>query len=65
MSTHAGSLLLCCLHFSDKKSEQAKDMHLMKRLTSALKTRDMDPGKDLENLLRLFLNDNSCFLLFT
>ncbi|XP_024116985.1 rab3 GTPase-activating protein non-catalytic subunit [Oryzias melastigma] len=31
------------LALSDKKSEQAKDMHLMKRLTSVLKNRDLDP----------------------
>ncbi|XP_078796486.1 rab3 GTPase-activating protein non-catalytic subunit isoform X2 [Oryzias latipes] len=42
------------LALSDKKSEQAKDMHLMKRLTSALKTRDMDP-ETLENEARSVL----------
>lgn len=46
VARNAGSLTLCPLHFSDKKSEQAKDMHLMKRLTSVLKNRDLDPGKD-------------------
>lgn len=31
--------------FSDKKSERAKDMHLLKRLTMLLKNREADPGK--------------------
>lgn len=31
--------------FSDKKSERAKDMHLLKRLTMLLKNREVDPGK--------------------
>ncbi|XP_061599089.1 rab3 GTPase-activating protein non-catalytic subunit isoform X2 [Cololabis saira] len=31
------------LALSDKKSEQAKDMHLVKRLTTMLKSRDVDP----------------------
>lgn len=33
--------------FSDKKSERAKDMHLLKRLTMILKNRDLDPGENL------------------
>ncbi|XP_035809977.2 rab3 GTPase-activating protein non-catalytic subunit isoform X2 [Amphiprion ocellaris] len=31
------------LALSDKKSEQAKDMHLVKRLTTLLKSRDVEP----------------------
>ncbi|CAG5866197.1 unnamed protein product [Menidia menidia] len=32
------------LALSDKKSERARDMHLVKRLTALLKSRDMDPA---------------------
>ncbi|KAM4724270.1 rab3 GTPase-activating protein non-catalytic subunit isoform 2-T2 [Anableps anableps] len=31
------------LALSDKKNERARDMHLLKRLTAVLKSRDMDP----------------------
>lgn len=31
------------LALSDKKNERARDMHLLKRLTAALKSRDVDP----------------------
>ncbi|XP_076848214.1 LOW QUALITY PROTEIN: rab3 GTPase-activating protein non-catalytic subunit [Brachyhypopomus gauderio] len=33
------------LALSDKKSERAKDMHLLKRLTSALRIRQLDPAQ--------------------
>uniref|UniRef100_A0A8B9HS35 RAB3 GTPase activating protein subunit 2 (non-catalytic) n=1 Tax=Astyanax mexicanus TaxID=7994 RepID=A0A8B9HS35_ASTMX len=39
------------LALSDKKSERAKDMHLLKRLTALLKSREIDPGEALESLL--------------
>lgn len=60
--------LLCRLHFSDKKSEQAKDMHLVKRLTTMLRSRDVDPGEDhrSENPSEMEENptlDQSCFTL--
>uniref|UniRef100_A0A4W5R507 RAB3 GTPase activating protein subunit 2 (non-catalytic) n=1 Tax=Hucho hucho TaxID=62062 RepID=A0A4W5R507_9TELE len=32
------------LALSDKKSERAKDMHLLKRLTTLLKSREVEPG---------------------
>uniref|UniRef100_A0AAR2JUW2 RAB3 GTPase activating protein subunit 2 (non-catalytic) n=1 Tax=Pygocentrus nattereri TaxID=42514 RepID=A0AAR2JUW2_PYGNA len=32
------------LALSDKKSERAKDMHLLKRLTALLRSRDLDPS---------------------
>lgn len=32
-------------HFSDKKSERAKDIHLFKRLTTLLRSREVEPGK--------------------
>lgn len=31
---------------SDKKSERAKDMHLLKRLTSLLRSREVEPGQN-------------------
>ena len=31
--------------FSDKKSERAKDLHLLKRLTTLLKSRELEPGE--------------------
>lgn len=34
--------------FSDKKSERAKDMHLLKRLTMLLKNREVDSGKKIK-----------------
>ena len=34
------------LHFSDKKSERAKDLHLLKRLTTLLRSRGVEPGKN-------------------
>lgn len=37
--------------FSDKKSERAKDMHLLKRLTMLLKNREVDPGKMIKLLI--------------
>uniref|UniRef100_A0A3Q1EL20 RAB3 GTPase activating protein subunit 2 (non-catalytic) n=1 Tax=Acanthochromis polyacanthus TaxID=80966 RepID=A0A3Q1EL20_9TELE len=46
LEIHFNCILLFLLHFSDKKSEQAKDMHLVKRLTTLLKSRDA-----LESLL--------------
>uniref|UniRef100_W5NKA0 Uncharacterized protein n=1 Tax=Lepisosteus oculatus TaxID=7918 RepID=W5NKA0_LEPOC len=33
------------LALSDKKSERARDMHLLKRLNALLKTRDAQPGE--------------------
>lgn len=30
---------------SDKKSERAKDMHLLKRLTAVLRSREVEPGR--------------------
>lgn len=38
-------------HFSDKKSERAKDIHLFKRLTTLLRSREVEPGK--RQVLRL------------
>uniref|UniRef100_W5LI54 RAB3 GTPase activating protein subunit 2 (non-catalytic) n=1 Tax=Astyanax mexicanus TaxID=7994 RepID=W5LI54_ASTMX len=35
------------LALSDKKSERAKDMHLLKRLTALLKSREIDPGESI------------------
>uniref|UniRef100_A0A4W6CFD1 RAB3 GTPase activating protein subunit 2 (non-catalytic) n=1 Tax=Lates calcarifer TaxID=8187 RepID=A0A4W6CFD1_LATCA len=34
------------LALSDKKSERAKDMHLLKRLTTLLRSREVEPGKE-------------------
>uniref|UniRef100_A0A3B4VAW8 RAB3 GTPase activating protein subunit 2 (non-catalytic) n=1 Tax=Seriola dumerili TaxID=41447 RepID=A0A3B4VAW8_SERDU len=42
-TTHPNLIFLCPVHFSDKKSERAKDMHLLKRLTTILKSRDLEP----------------------
>uniref|UniRef100_A0A672HQF6 RAB3 GTPase activating protein subunit 2 (non-catalytic) n=1 Tax=Salarias fasciatus TaxID=181472 RepID=A0A672HQF6_SALFA len=44
------------LALSDKKCERAKDMHLMKRLTAVLKSRDVEPDV-LENEARSILLD--------
>uniref|UniRef100_A0A3Q1G3L2 RAB3 GTPase activating protein subunit 2 (non-catalytic) n=1 Tax=Acanthochromis polyacanthus TaxID=80966 RepID=A0A3Q1G3L2_9TELE len=44
------------LALSDKKSEQAKDMHLVKRLTTLLKSRDVEPDI-LESEARSILLD--------
>ncbi|KAM4542363.1 rab3 GTPase-activating protein non-catalytic subunit isoform 2-T2 [Odontesthes bonariensis] len=44
------------LALSDKKSERAKDMHLVKRITALLKSRDIDPDT-LENEAKCALLD--------
>ncbi|XP_041828613.1 rab3 GTPase-activating protein non-catalytic subunit isoform X3 [Melanotaenia boesemani] len=44
------------LALSDKKSERAKDMHLVKKLSAILKSRDVDP-ETLENEARNVLLD--------
>uniref|UniRef100_A0A8B9HL98 RAB3 GTPase activating protein subunit 2 (non-catalytic) n=1 Tax=Astyanax mexicanus TaxID=7994 RepID=A0A8B9HL98_ASTMX len=41
------------LALSDKKSERAKDMHLLKRLTALLKSREIDPGEAQSILLEI------------
>ncbi|KAF0044808.1 hypothetical protein F2P81_003966 [Scophthalmus maximus] len=43
-------------HCSDKKSERAKDMHLLKRLTTILRSREMEPDI-LENEAKIVLLD--------
>ena len=45
IATHPNLIVLYCLHFSDKKSERAKDIHLLKRLTTLLRSREVEPGK--------------------
>lgn len=36
---------LFCVLVSDKKSERAKDMHLLRRLTTLLRAREVEPGQ--------------------
>lgn len=45
LSIILGYLLL----FSDKKCERAKDMHLLKRLTAVLRSREVEPGERQKN----------------
>uniref|UniRef100_A0A3B4VB07 RAB3 GTPase activating protein subunit 2 (non-catalytic) n=1 Tax=Seriola dumerili TaxID=41447 RepID=A0A3B4VB07_SERDU len=47
------------LALSDKKSERAKDMHLLKRLTTILKSRDLDLCFSLQALESLLSNKNA------
>lgn len=44
---------LCHLDFSDKKSERAKDMHLLKRLMVLLRSREVEPGKRCMRAIRM------------
>ncbi len=38
-------ICLFCVLVSDKKSERAKDMHLLRRLTTLLRSREVEPGQ--------------------
>lgn len=44
--TVSHSVRICCIYcFSDKKSERAKDMHLVKKLGALLKTKSPSLGR--------------------
>ncbi len=38
-------MCLFCVLVSDKKSERAKDMHMLRRLTTLLRSREVEPGQ--------------------
>lgn len=47
--TDTRCIMSCVYYFSDKKSERAKDLHLVKKLSALLRAKSPRPGKCLSS----------------